>query len=53
MTANERQTDIEEAIGGYRNARAGKLAEDKELSARESQRGERGKEPGPSVEGKT
>ena len=42
--ASEIQTDGEEARGGERDARAGKLVEDKALGAGESWRGERGRE---------
>ena len=41
--ASKIQTDGEEARGGERDARAGKLVVDKELGAGESQRGERGR----------
>ena len=41
-TENEPQTDGEEARGGERDARAGKLAEDMEIGAGEYRRGERG-----------
>ena len=43
-TANKRHRDGEEARGGERDARAGKLAEDMRLDAGESWRGERGRD---------
>ena len=51
-TENKQQTDGEESKGGERDAHAGKLAEDMELGAGESRRGERGGEQSHQCTGK-